>query len=164
MALSIPNTFSADTKIESAPMNANFAEMANAVDKRGDTVTGNISANAGITFDGVDLSTIPVDGSGAYQAPLFDYIATTTNYTLTFSASTPNKVVVNTGSSAITVYLWEATTANKGAIVHVKKFGTGDITITPHGAQTIDGAASAAVTTQYKALMLVSTGTNWVVL
>ena len=164
MALSIPNTFTAGTDIEATPMNANFAEVANAVDKRGDTVTGNINASAGIKFDGVDLSTIPVDGSGNYQAPLFDYIATTTNETLTFSTSTPNKVVVNTGSSAITVYLWEALTANKGAIVHVKKFGTGDVTITPHGSQTIDGAASASIMTQYKALMLVSTGTNWVVL
>lgn len=164
MAISIPNTFVAGTVIEAAPVNANFAGLVNALDKTGDNVVGNITADAGIKFDGIDLSTIPVDGSGNFKATLLDYISTTTNETLTFSAAIPNKVVVSTGSSAITVYLWEALTANKGAIVHVKKFGTGDITITPHGSQTIDGAASASITTQYKALMLVSTGTNWVVL
>ena len=69
MAITIPNTFVAGTKIEAAPMNANFAETANAVDKRGDTLTGNLSANAGITVDGVDVSTIP-NTAGTFN-PLF---------------------------------------------------------------------------------------------
>jgi len=69
MAITIPNTFVAGTKIEATPMNANFAETANAVDKRGDTLTGNLGANAGITVDGVDVSTIP-NTSGTFN-PLF---------------------------------------------------------------------------------------------
>lgn len=69
MAITIPNTFVAGTKIEATPMNANFAETANAVDKRGDTLTGNLGANAGITVDGIDLSTIP-NTSGTFN-PLF---------------------------------------------------------------------------------------------
>jgi hypothetical protein len=73
MALTIPNTFVAGTKIEAAPMNSNFAEVANAVDKRGDTLTGNLAANAGVKVDGVDVSTIPVDGSGNFN-PLFNFV------------------------------------------------------------------------------------------
>ena len=72
MAITIPNTFVAGTKIEAAPVNANFAETANAVDKRGDTLTGNLSANAGITVDGVDLSTIP-NIAGTFN-PLFPQV------------------------------------------------------------------------------------------
>jgi len=69
MAITIPNTFVAGTKIEASPVNANFAETANAVDKRGDTLTGNLGANAGITVDGVDVSTIP-NTAGTFN-PLF---------------------------------------------------------------------------------------------
>lgn len=72
MAITIPNTFVAGTKIEAAPVNANFAEVANAVDKRGDTLTGNLSANAGVTVDGVDLSTIP-NTAGTFN-PLFPQV------------------------------------------------------------------------------------------
>jgi hypothetical protein len=72
MAITIPNTFVAGTKIEAAPVNSNFAEVANAVDKRGDTLTGNLSANAGVTVDGVDLSTIPNTG-GTFN-PLFSQV------------------------------------------------------------------------------------------
>jgi len=72
MAITIPNSIVAGTKIEAAPVNANFAETANAVDKRGDTLTGNLNANAGITVDGVDVSTIP-NLAGIFN-PLFAQI------------------------------------------------------------------------------------------
>lgn len=62
MAITIPNVFVAGTRIESAPVNANFAAMSNALDKTGDTLTGNLVVGTGITIDGLDISTVPQSG------------------------------------------------------------------------------------------------------
>jgi hypothetical protein len=62
MAITIPNVFVAGTRIESAPVNANFAAMSNALDKTGDTLTGNLAVGTGITIDGLDISTVPQSG------------------------------------------------------------------------------------------------------
>jgi hypothetical protein len=57
MAITIPNTFDADTTIVSDEVDENFAEIAaKALDKTGDTITGNIAVSNGITIDGRDLS------------------------------------------------------------------------------------------------------------
>jgi hypothetical protein len=58
MAISIPYTFTASTDILSAQVNANFDALLNALDKRGDTLTGNLSVSAGVTIDGVDISAV----------------------------------------------------------------------------------------------------------
>lgn len=58
MALSFPYAFSPGTDILSAQVNANFDEALHAVDKRGDTLTGNLSADSGVTVDGVDISAV----------------------------------------------------------------------------------------------------------
>lgn len=62
MALSIPYTFTAGTDILSAQVNSNFSALLNALDKRGDTLTGNLTVSSGVTIDGVDISA--VIGSG----------------------------------------------------------------------------------------------------
>ena len=46
MALTVPFTFSAGTDILSAQVNSNFAQVLNGVDKRGDALTGNLTASA----------------------------------------------------------------------------------------------------------------------
>lgn len=58
MAISIPYTFVANTDIIAAEVNANFDELTNALDKRGDTLTGNLSVSASVTIDGVDISAV----------------------------------------------------------------------------------------------------------
>jgi|TARA_R110000824_G_scaffold10267_2_gene45455 hypothetical protein len=58
MALTVPFTFSAGTDILSAQVNSNFAQVLNGVDKRGDALTGNLTASAGVTVDGVDISAV----------------------------------------------------------------------------------------------------------
>jgi hypothetical protein len=58
MAISIPYSFTANTDILSAQVNANFNAVLNALDKRGDTLTGNLSVDSGITIDGVDISAV----------------------------------------------------------------------------------------------------------
>ena len=56
MALTVPFTFTAGTDILSAQVNSNFAQVLNALDKRGDTLTGNLTVSSSITIDGVDIS------------------------------------------------------------------------------------------------------------
>jgi hypothetical protein len=58
MSISIPYSFTANTDILSAQVNANFSELTNALDKRGDTLTGNLTVSSGITIDGVDISAV----------------------------------------------------------------------------------------------------------
>lgn len=67
--MSIPRsyTFVAGTTIDSAQVNQNFADIGdNALDRRGDTITGNIAVNNGITIDGIDLS-VDVAKKGSVQ-------------------------------------------------------------------------------------------------
>ena len=58
MAISIPYAFTANTDILSAQVNANFDALLNALDKRGDTLTGNLTVASGVTIDGVDISAV----------------------------------------------------------------------------------------------------------
>ena len=57
MAISIPNIFLDNTLILSDEVNENFAELGQrALNSAGDTITGNIEVDGGITIDGVDIS------------------------------------------------------------------------------------------------------------
>ena len=58
MAISIPYTFASDTTIYSSEVNSNFSALLNALDKRGDTLTGNLTVSSGVTIDGVDISAV----------------------------------------------------------------------------------------------------------
>lgn len=49
-------TFTSGTTISSSQVNANFALLQNALNRTGGAITGNITATAGVTIDGVDLS------------------------------------------------------------------------------------------------------------
>jgi hypothetical protein len=51
-----PYTFTAGTPILSSQVNANFAKFADALNRTGGTITGNITVAAGVTIDGVDIS------------------------------------------------------------------------------------------------------------
>lgn len=66
MALSIPNTFTAQTTILSSEVNENFTSVADqAVAKAGDTMTGNLSA-PGVTCTGTTTSaSVVITATGA---------------------------------------------------------------------------------------------------
>ena len=166
MAITIPNTFVAGTKIEATPMNANFAETANAVDKRGDTLTGNLGANAGITVDGVDVSTIP-NTSGTFN-PLFAQVvigtADTNGIRLDLESGTlavregddsaygpltsgllttsGNHVPATNdgGSLGISGTAWADLFLASGAVIN---FNAGDVTVT-HSSNTLTFAGAAS--------------------
>jgi hypothetical protein len=166
MAITIPNTFVAGTKIEATPMNANFAETANAVDKRGDTLAGNLGANAGITVDGVDVSTIP-NTSGTFN-PLFAQVvigtADTNGIRLDLESGTlavregddsaygpltsgllttsGNHVPATNdgGSLGISGTAWADLFLASGAVIN---FNAGDVTVT-HSSNTLTFAGAAS--------------------
>lgn len=74
-----PYTFTAGTPILSSQVNANFAMLADALNRTGGTITGNITVAAGITIDGVDISdlsnpsTFEAADGGTAEAPPFGF-------------------------------------------------------------------------------------------
>jgi hypothetical protein len=99
-------------------------------------------------------STIQVGGSVSVGI-----IIKTTNYT----ASVNDLTILCNSSSPMTITLPDASGAS-GRIYVIKNINTGTITISKAG-QTIDGAASQTLTTQYASITLQSNGgTTWYIL
>lgn len=69
--LTAPYTFTARTVAESAKVNANFALLANALNRTGGTITGNISVTPGVTIDGIDISVALGQNVGPSASPTF---------------------------------------------------------------------------------------------
>lgn len=88
-----------------------------------------------------------------------DYKAKTANYVLT-----ANDYCINCTSGTFTVTLPPAATAGAGRVYVVKNSGTGSITVDGDGAETIDGAATYLIATQYASITLISTGTGWIII
>lgn len=75
--VTIPNAFVAGTVASADKVNANFTFLgAQALNRTGGTVTGNISASAGVTFDGIDLSTSLCPLCAATFASVADSVGT----------------------------------------------------------------------------------------
>jgi prefoldin subunit 5 len=97
--------------------------------------------------------------NGSFAVPI---TTTTSNYTL---SSNDYSVLANASSGAITITLPTAS-GIAGRIYVIKKIDSSAnaVTITPNTGQTIDGANSYALSTQYKYVVLQSTGSNWVII
>ena len=76
-----------------------------------------------------------------------------------------NMKVINADASggAYAVNLPSAATVGRGFRVTIKKTdsSTNTVTVTPDGAETIDGSASFGIVNQYGAVSVISDGTNW---
>ena len=105
------------------------------------------------TDNGVDELQVngSIQGTGFNQA----YTARTTTYT---AANTD--YFIDCTSGTFTVNLFTAV-GNTGRILIIKNSGTGTITVDPNGSQTIDGATTYSLATQYATVQIVSDGTNW---
>lgn len=82
--------------------------------------------------------------------------AVTAAYTVTLA----DDVVLAGGASTYNVTLPSPSTA-KGQGFTIKRTGTGAVTVVPSASETIDGASSFVIPTQYSAITVVSDGTNW---
>jgi len=84
--------------------------------------------------------------------------------TLTLSNNT-HLMKADASGGAFAVNLPSAVTVGRGWKVTVKKVdsSTNIVTVTPSGAETIDGAASTGISIQYFSITFVSDGTNWLI-
>jgi hypothetical protein len=92
-----------------------------------------------------------IQGAGFNQA----YTARTTTYT---AANTD--YFIDCTSGTFTVNLFTAV-GNTGRILIIKNSGTGTITVDPNGSQTIDGATTQSLATQWSRVHIISDGANW---
>ena len=114
-----------------------------------DTATGFLKAKFG-------------DGVVSILAPTSN---PTTVTTTSHTAGDANIILVDddTAGSAVTVTLLAAASGNQ--IYQIKKLGTtASVTVDGNGAETIDGAANAVISTQYESITVVSDGTQWWIL
>jgi len=86
-----------------------------------------------------------------------------TDQTLT-APSGIEEVYVYTPSTSISVNLVAAATCGSGFKYQIKNASTNTITIDPNGTETIDGASTFALSTQYASATIVTDGSNWFII
>ncbi len=109
---------------------------------------------------GLTGGTMLLDGSFTVDEKI--NVGVTTVTTTTYTAAAEHVILVDddTAAATVTVTLPTAVTAN--TIYHIKKLGTtANVIVEGNGAETIDGALTATLTTQYESIMLVSDGVEW---
>ena len=113
---------------------------------------GNTMVNT-TTDNGVDELQVngSISGIGMKQA----YVTKTGAYT-----ATNDDYVIDCTSGTFTVTL-PASSGRTGRILIIKNSGAGTITVDGNGAETIDGAATYAISVQYGTIQIMSDGTNW---
>jgi hypothetical protein len=94
------------------------------------------------------------DGSTNFK---YEFVAKTGSY-----SAQPTDAVIEATSGTFQVTLPTAVGA-AGKMYFIKNSGTGTITVATTSAQTIDGGATAVLSTQYSSLSVISDGTNWIV-
>ena len=116
-----------------------------------------VSPDAPTTLAGYGIT----DGAGAVE-PTTN--VNTTPYTV---LATDSVLLVDDDAAGggITIDLPSAATVGDGWGITIKKLGsTGDITLDPSGAETIDGDASRTIIQKLESTYLVSDGSNWQVM
>ena len=101
-------------------------------------------------------STLSVTGSSAYSI---------TTKTVTYTATANDYSIVCNNSGAITINLPAASGAT-GRVYVIKKISAGgnNVTVDPNASETIDGAATRVLTTQYESVVIQCDGTSWYIL
>jgi hypothetical protein len=107
----------------------------------------------GSTNNGVDK--LQVVGSASMTGMKQAYLARTTTYTATTS---DYLIDCTTGTFTVTLF---AASGNAGRILIIKNSGTGTITVDGNGAETIDGATTQTLSTQWSRITIMCDGTNW---
>jgi len=129
---------------------------------RGDLiVAGTFNAPAFLGI-GAASKVLTSDGTDTTWQPVMRRTGVSANYT----AVVADRVIGVTSTAAPrTITLPSAATVGAGKDYIVKDesggAGTNNITLTPNGAETIDGAASLVISTNYGVARIYSNGTNW---
>ena len=91
-----------------------------------------------------------------------DYVATTTNLTLSSQGNPSANCLCEVTSLSPTITLPTAVNIT-GQQFNIKNSGSGTVTLATTSGQTIDGQAVQTLT-QYQALTVVSNGSNWIII
>ena len=114
-----------------------------------------VSTDTTLAGNGTTGSPLGVVGSNTVSVSTTPYTSTATHGITT--------LLCDTTATGITVVL--PTAAANTAVITIKKTAAANtLTIAATGAQTIDGAATAAWTSQYESITVVSDGTNWMII
>ncbi len=93
---------------------------------------------------------------------LWTTVSKTANYTVTES-DRDKLILVDATSGAVTISLLAAATAGSGFRVAIKKVDSSGnaVTVDGNGSETIDGATTSTLSTQYDTDNLICNGSNW---
>jgi len=105
-----------------------------------------------------------VSASGVVGAVVFPTRTITANYTI--DSITPDYSILCNASGAINVTLPLPTTAGRQLVIKdiTGLASTRNITILPHSSETIDGASSRVISTNYSAISVLSDSQNWYIM
>jgi len=82
--------------------------------------------------------------------------------TTTLTASTSDAVyLVDASGGAVTVKLPDPSTVSNKITIKKTDAAANDVTVDAHASETIDGAATDTISTQYESASYVTDGTNW---
>lgn len=100
--------------------------------------------------------------NGLATEQLWTTVTKTANYTVT-EADRDKLILVDATSGAVTITLLAAATAGDGFRVAIKKIDSSGNAVTVDGnlSETIDGATTSTLSTQYDTENIISNGSNW---
>lgn len=124
-----------------------------------------LNTNTGINGN-VDRGDVEIESTGTdYKVTGLRLNITTITAAATSLDSSHSVILANCASNNVQLDLPDAST-NSGRVYHVKKIDSSVNTVTIDGlsAQTIDGSATAVISTQWDSLTIVSNGVGWYIL
>ena len=135
---------------------ASLSSLALYLPLSGGNLTGTLSSNSSATFQTISAANYLGLPSNTYV--IAGYKAVSTAYTVLSSDYT-----VNCTANTFTIQL--PTAVNKsGQIFNIKNSGTGVITVSGFGSQTIDDANTVVIGTKYNSMTIQSTNANWIII
>lgn len=122
-------------------------------------------ARQAVGADGTFLKADSAQTNGVTWASVAGSALAVTTKTTTYTATTSDDVILCTSASAWTLTLYAAS-GNSGKILTIKKTSsdTNAITIDGNASETIDGATTTTIDSQYETLKIICDGTNWHIL
>lgn len=122
-------------------------------------------ARVAVGSDGTFLKADSSQTSGLVWASVAGSALAVASKTTTYTATTSDDFIAVTTGSAWTLTLYAAS-GNSGKVLRVKKTSSdvNALTIDANASETIDGALTTTIISQYEEIILICDGTNWHIL